>query len=264
MDSLSFDPMVQLYDETRTFDQASFDAALDFIVQRFPPRDFPRAFEPGIGTGRIAIPLGRRGYRVAGSDISEQMLAVLKRKLSQSAAPLPISVLMADVTALPYRDAAFDLAIAVHLFYFVQNWKTAADEMLRVVRPEGPLVLMHTGCGTEIPFVIERYKEICAERGFPVRHIGASGTNEVVDYLVGRGCRTERIRDRWKWVSRIRLDRGLDYMKSRAYSYTTVAPDDIHLDAIEIVESELRREFGNLETEVEVPNQVCLVIISRQ
>jgi predicted TPR repeat methyltransferase len=77
MKSLSFDNMVRLYDETRIFDEECFESALDYMVERFPPRAFPNVLEPGIGTGRIAIPLAERGYRVTGVDISEEMLAFL-------------------------------------------------------------------------------------------------------------------------------------------------------------------------------------------
>ena len=60
MRSLSFDSMVKLYDETRGFDKECFDSALDFLVDRFPPQDFGKVFEPGIGNGRIAIPLAEQ------------------------------------------------------------------------------------------------------------------------------------------------------------------------------------------------------------
>jgi ubiquinone/menaquinone biosynthesis C-methylase UbiE len=89
MDSLSFDPLVAQYDETRTFDQGSFDAAMDYLAERFPPQTFQRVFEPGIGTGRIAVPLADRGYRVTGVDISREVLAILSERL-QSASPSDI------------------------------------------------------------------------------------------------------------------------------------------------------------------------------
>jgi hypothetical protein len=37
MESLSFDPMAKLYDETRVFDEDCFDVALNFLTERFPP-----------------------------------------------------------------------------------------------------------------------------------------------------------------------------------------------------------------------------------
>ena len=261
MKSLSFDGMGELYDETRVFDRSCFDAALDFLVERFPPQIFRQVFEPGIGTGRIAIPLAERGYRVTGVDISEAMLALLQRRLTQSRQSLPIFYQKADVTKLPFPDAAFDMAIAVHLFYFVQEWKKAANEILRVVRGDGPVVLMHTGTGAEIPFLNERYKELSAEEGFSIEEIGVKSTGEVVDYLKALGYHAESVRDRWQWTTRVRLDKALSYMESRAYSFTTTAPDDVHSLIMGRLELELRHRFGSLTTEVEVPNQIYLVMI---
>lgn len=263
MESLSFDGLVELYDETRAFDPSCFDAALTWLVERFPPRKFGRLFEPGIGTGRIAVPLAERGYQVTGVDISEEMLAFLNERLAQSGRPLPITFQKADVTAMPFSESAFDMAIAVHLFYFISDWQKAADEILRVVRSEGPLVLMHTGTGAEIPFLNERYKEWCARLGCPVRGVGVKSTGQVVDYFTSLGCRVEWIRDRWRWISHVRLDKALGYIRSRAYSFTTLASDDVHSLAVERLESELKHQHGSLNVEIEIPNQIYLVVILR-
>jgi ubiquinone/menaquinone biosynthesis C-methylase UbiE len=255
--------MVALYDETRVFDQRCFDRALDFLVEQFPPNVFREVFEPGIGTGRIAIPLAERGYRVTGVDISEGMLAILKQRLAQSSRALAVTAQQADVTGVPFSDAAFDMAIAVHLFYFIRNWSKAADEILRVVKHQGPVILMHTGTGTEVPLLNARYKELCAEQGCAISDIGAKSTRDVVDYFERIGCRAEWIRDRWTWTARIRLDKALSYIRARAYSFTTYAPDDIHSAAVERLQSALKDQFGSVDAEVEVQNQIYLVLIRR-
>ncbi len=94
---LSFDEMAGQYDETRNYDEGCFSSALDYLVSRFPPDRFPSVLEPGIGTGRIAIPLAERGYQVTGVDVSKKMLAVLDRQIKQMSQPLPISFYQADV-----------------------------------------------------------------------------------------------------------------------------------------------------------------------
>lgn len=264
MKSLSFNNMAELYDETRIFDEGCFNSALDFLVEKFPPEKFGSIFYPGIGTGRIAVPLAERGYRITGIDISENMLTLLKGRLAQAGQYLPVSFQKADVLKLPFSDETFDIAIAVHLFYFISQWKQAVDEILRVVRGGGPSILIHTGTGTEIPFLNTRYKELCAGLGCVIQEVGVKSTGEVVDYFKSLGCHIEWIRDRWRWTSYLRLDKALEYIESRAYSFTTVTSKDIHLKAIERLESELKHQFGNLTTQVEVPNQIHMVVISRQ
>lgn len=252
--SLSFGSMAALYDETRTVDQGCLAAAMDFLSERYPPTQFGSVFEPGIGTGRIAAPLTERGYRVTGVDVAREMLSLLQERSGAMACQ------QADATRLPYPDATFDWAIAVHLFYFIPQWQRAVDEIVRVIRPGGPLVLMHTGMGAEVPFLNERYKVLCAEQGCPIEARGVKSTGEVVDYLKGLGYHMEVIRGRWRWVARQRLETALGYLESRAYSFTTVASSDVHRVAIERLGRELEREFGSLTAEVEVPNQVYLVL----
>lgn len=261
--SLSFDPMAQHYDETRVVDAASLAAALEYLVERFPPGEFQRVLEPGVGTGRIAIPLARLGYQVEGVDISDRMLAILRSRLKQAEPPLRVSFRRADVLHLPFPSNHFDMVIVVHLFYFTQQWQKAADELWRVLREDGPMILMHTGMGKEIPFLNERYKVYCRKHGFPIETLGVSTTQEVADYFAQLGCSVESVRDRWQWTSRVRLDEAISYVDSRAYSFTTMVPHTSHSEAVRAVESEARKRFGGLTTEVAVHNQVYFVIARR-
>jgi ubiquinone/menaquinone biosynthesis C-methylase UbiE len=261
MQSQSFDGLVELYDETRSFDQGCFDSALEYLTERFPPHTYPNVFEPGMGTGRIAIPLAELGYRVTGVDVSSEMLDVLAHRLRESG-QAHVSHQLGDATALPFADGLFDLAIAVHLFYFIPDWRKAADEMLRVVKVGNPVVLMHTGMGMEVPALNSRYKELCAAQGHEIRPVGAAGTGEVIAYLQSIGCRLEQIRDRWTWVSSIGLDNAIGYLESRAYSFTAQTPDAVHLETVKIMRSELRAS-GNMSAHADVPNQIALVVVTR-
>jgi SAM-dependent methyltransferase len=64
-------------DESRMFDPALIDATVDFLA---PLAGDGGALELGIGTGRIALPLARRGVRVSGIDLSAAMVARLRAK----------------------------------------------------------------------------------------------------------------------------------------------------------------------------------------
>ena len=59
------------------FDAAVVDPAVDFLYDQ---AGNGRALELGIGTGRIALPLARRGVSVHGIDLSKAMVAVLREK----------------------------------------------------------------------------------------------------------------------------------------------------------------------------------------
>lgn len=263
MKSLSFNGLVDLYEETRTFDSGCFDSALNYIATSFPVTTFSTLLEPGIGTGRIAIPLAQLGYRVVGVDISGEMLANLQKRLQGDPIQQRLMFQKADITQLPFANNTIDLAVIVHVFYFIRDWRKAVDEILRVVRKEGSVILMHTGTGSEIHFLNERYKVLCAELHSPIPTIGVKSTREVVDYCCSLGCEAEWIQDRWQWTSHIQLGKALEHIKYRAYSHTTFVSDDIHTAVIEKLEAEMISKYATLETIIEIPNQIYLVVLNK-
>jgi SAM-dependent methyltransferase len=67
------------YDESSAdmFERAVVDPVVDFLADLAGQG---AALELGVGTGRIALPLARRGIRVHGIDLSEAMVARLRAK----------------------------------------------------------------------------------------------------------------------------------------------------------------------------------------
>ncbi|MFH8481104.1 class I SAM-dependent DNA methyltransferase [Streptomyces sp. NPDC018055] len=61
--------------------------ALDFLAELAGDG---RALEFAIGTGRVGIPLRERGVPVVGIELSEHMVAALRRKIDESALPVTI------------------------------------------------------------------------------------------------------------------------------------------------------------------------------
>lgn len=73
------EPVAAGYDEEggERFDPAEVGATVEFLAGL---AGAGAALELGIGTGRIALPLSRRGVRVHGIDLSEAMVARLRAK----------------------------------------------------------------------------------------------------------------------------------------------------------------------------------------
>ncbi len=71
--------VAERYDESSTemFDPAAVDPVVDFLEEL---AGGGAALELGIGTGRIALPLARRGVRVHGIDLSTAMVERLRAK----------------------------------------------------------------------------------------------------------------------------------------------------------------------------------------
>ncbi|HEX5822297.1 MAG TPA: bifunctional demethylmenaquinone methyltransferase/2-methoxy-6-polyprenyl-1,4-benzoquinol methylase UbiE [Solirubrobacterales bacterium] len=95
------------------------------------------------GTGDLALALRRRigaDGRVVGSDFSEAMLELARRKSGEEG--LPVEFGWADALELPYGDESFD---AVTIGFGARNLadlERGLSEMARVLRPGGHLVIL--------------------------------------------------------------------------------------------------------------------------
>src|SRR5215210_5821728 len=75
-----FDELIAAsYDESSAehFEPSVVDPVVDFLVEK---AGSGRALELGVGTGRIALPLARRGVPVHGIELSNAMAAQLRAK----------------------------------------------------------------------------------------------------------------------------------------------------------------------------------------
>ena len=111
--SLAFDQAVSYYDQTRTDPAWVMDAVAESITREAHLTPASNALEIGIGTGRIALPLLQRGLPVFGIDLSLAMMGELQKKIAGRSARVAFA--QADANALPFPDATFDGAYAVHV-----------------------------------------------------------------------------------------------------------------------------------------------------
>ena len=98
------------------------------------PRPGERALDVGTGTGHFACDLARRGLTVTGVDESEAMLEIARAKCGAR-------WMLANVESLPFPDESFDLVLCVTALEFVHDRSRAVGEMMRVLAPEGRLVV---------------------------------------------------------------------------------------------------------------------------
>ncbi|HET8752074.1 MAG TPA: class I SAM-dependent methyltransferase [Gaiellaceae bacterium] len=91
------------------YDESTAGMPVEPVVDFLLPLAGGGALELAIGTGRIALPLAERGVRVAGIDLSPDMVAELRKKPGGD----PIPVAIGDMTTTRV-EGPFSLAYVVY------------------------------------------------------------------------------------------------------------------------------------------------------
>lgn len=93
------------------------------------------------GTGELErlLLMQNPHQRIVGIDISEQMLAQARHKLQ--AFP-QVDWQLATVRSLPFPEHHFDIIISANSFHYFEDPIASLQEMQRVLKPEGRLLLL--------------------------------------------------------------------------------------------------------------------------
>jgi len=100
-----------------------------------------RVLDIAAGSGNVAIPAARLGAEVTASDLSPELLAI--GEAQAGAAGVSLTWQEADAENLPYADGSFDVAVSCVGIMFAPHHQSAADELVRVVRPGGTIGLIN-------------------------------------------------------------------------------------------------------------------------
>jgi SAM-dependent methyltransferase len=113
-------------------------------VELLDPQPGGRYLEVGTGTGADALACADRfGVSVVGADSSSVMIEEAARR------GLPETVI-ADAHALPFESESFDGAWADRTFQHLVDPVVALGEMVRVVKPDGTIVVVDPDYGTQV------------------------------------------------------------------------------------------------------------------
>jgi ubiquinone/menaquinone biosynthesis C-methylase UbiE len=107
-----------------------------------------RVLDVGSGPGLLAYEMASsvgRGGSVCGIDISEDMLAMSRKRCAKQ----PWTAFQrADATHLPYPDHAFDAAASTQVYEYIADVPAALAELNRVMRPGGRVLILDTDYGS--------------------------------------------------------------------------------------------------------------------
>ncbi len=100
----------------------------------------------GVGTG-LELELLPKTARVTGIDLSAPMLKIARDRVARHELRQVKSLQVMDAGALTFEAARFDVALAPYVMSVVPEPRRVLDEMWRVLRPGGQLVVMNHFAG---------------------------------------------------------------------------------------------------------------------
>ncbi len=108
-------------------------------IKLFPPQTGNHILEIGCGTGANLERYQQAGCHVYGIDLSPSMIEVSRNKLGGQA-----DLRLGSAAEMPFPNDFFDLSIAMLTLHEMSAKirKAVIDEMIRVIKPEGSLLLV--------------------------------------------------------------------------------------------------------------------------
>lgn len=154
-----WDEVAPRYDRAmRMFDRWQFGGGREWVCSRARGR----VLEVAVGTG-LNVPFYPADVTLTGVDLSPAMLAVARRRAADL--DREIDLREANAQALPFPDDTFDTVVCALALCTIPDDRLAIDEMRRVLRPGGRLLLLdHVGSGWWPVWAVQRLLEAFTAR----------------------------------------------------------------------------------------------------
>ncbi len=139
MKDIVFDKFYEDYDEWYSTKIGNFVDELEtgVLFELLKPKKDMKVLDLGCGTGNMSFKLLEKGCQVTGIDISKKMLEQARAKNTEN----KISFLEMNGTNMDFEDNHFDAAVSMTAFEFIRNPREVYEELKRVVKPGGTIVL---------------------------------------------------------------------------------------------------------------------------
>lgn len=143
-----------------------FQDSREVLAEALLARPGERVLEVGVGTG-LLLPLYADRCRVTGIDLSDGMLDKARERVAQLGLS-NVTLERMDAGAMSFADDSFDTVVAAYVVTAVPDHRALMREMVRVVRPEGRILLVnHFVNGSGLIAACERaVSPLCKHIGF--------------------------------------------------------------------------------------------------
>ena len=117
------------------------------LVVQNAVREGDRILDCGAGTGTTALLAARQGgpnCDVTLFDLSDDMLAVARRKFADAGLTERVRFESGDMVQLPFDNDSFDVVLSTYSLCPIYDPHKAAKELYRVTRPGGRMAIAHS------------------------------------------------------------------------------------------------------------------------
>lgn len=123
-----------------------------------------RVLDVGVGTG-LELPMFDENVKLVGIDLSDPMLEIARKRVARLNLTNVEDLRVMDAMNLEFEDGAFDVAVAPFVITTVPDPRRTLEEMARVVRRGGEIVIVnHIGADAGPIAAIEKLMERRAEK----------------------------------------------------------------------------------------------------
>jgi ubiquinone/menaquinone biosynthesis C-methylase UbiE len=175
-----YDRLAGLYDAVDWFTGNTTHRLRRRALHYLPPAGY-RVLEVGFGSGKLHVEMAGR-HRMAGVDRAYGMARLTRRRLA--ARGLRSDLLVGSIDALPWQGGHFDAIISTFAFSAFPDAGVALDEMVRVVRPGGRVIIVDAGEASDGNLVAHLLARLWAAVGDYIR--------DEVPLMEARGLAVER------------------------------------------------------------------------
>jgi phosphatidylethanolamine/phosphatidyl-N-methylethanolamine N-methyltransferase len=107
----------------------------------------------GVGTG-LELPMFEPNARVIGVDLSEPMLRRAAQRVAREGLRQVVGLSKMDATRMAFPDGAFACVVAPYVLTVAPEPEAMLDELARVVRPGGEIILVNHVSRKDDPFAV--------------------------------------------------------------------------------------------------------------
>lgn len=225
-----FDRAAPFYDKTRGLPELVMRQSVKTLIREL--KGCKSILDAGVGTGRFAAPLQKRGFQVVGIDISRAMM--------EKAAEKDVDNLVhSDACLLPFKDSSFDATVCVHLLHLLADWQEALREICRVTRE----ILVSMSYERYNP-LREGYNRLVKSLGYESRRLG-KGEGQLKDLV-------KPLKTVFVATYDVQADERLMHLSRRVYSSQWPIPKAINDEVVD----ELKLQFSGQS----LPKELWIIV----